>query len=140
MIAKQDFLDDLEAEFCSTSTGNSVENSPKHSAATGNNPTSLDDNTASSYFNALDMSPKHKIRNEPSRRKRSTETEGIPHRKESSQMLGSSPEDQRVRPLSPTSEYNAYAMEDLDLLPTKEELVKCVDDCSPSHTTVGKLM
>ncbi|XP_021365844.1 coiled-coil domain-containing protein 149-like [Mizuhopecten yessoensis] len=111
-------LADLEAEFCTPTS--SADTSPTHSASS--NPT-LENDNAMSYLNTLDMSPTH----------RAGITPRTVHRAEiqdhHSQTI---PLPDPHRSTMSDADYT-YAMEDLDLLPIKEELVKCVNDEEDIH-------
>ncbi|XP_069112073.1 coiled-coil domain-containing protein 149-like [Argopecten irradians] len=109
--ASKQELADLEAEFCTPST--STESSPTHSA---NN--AMDDENAINYLNTLDMSPTHRpaLSNISPSRKTAQTKESHEHRQTDAHRTTLS-----------SGDY-AYTMDDLDLLPIKEELVKCVSD------------
>ncbi|XP_060080277.1 coiled-coil domain-containing protein 149-A-like [Ylistrum balloti] len=120
--ASKQELADLEAEFCTPTSSSDV--SPTHSAS--DNPT-LEENNAMSYLNTLDMSPSHKA----------GVSNNSPRTVHRAEIQDHQPASDSHRVSMSNADY-AYAMEDLDLLPIKEELVKCVredDNIQPVKDT-----
>ena len=151
-IIQQELIDQLEAEFCTPPTSSVA--SPEHDVI--NKQTTLDDETMKDYFDSLDLdlSPARRIsqllprvkgqaKNQVKGQQVKAHTKhqtcneiGISHAQVNNvKSLDSEVKSEVDSARRSRSEvkyevtgYRAYAMEDLDLLPTKEDVMKCVDE------------
>ncbi|XP_033754635.1 coiled-coil domain-containing protein 149-like isoform X2 [Pecten maximus] len=124
--ASKQELADLEAEFCTPTS--STDSSPTHTATNV-----LEDDNAMSYLNTLDMSPSRRV----GVSNISPTPRAVSRAEIQDHHTGPIPDSHRT----PVSDVDyAYTMDDLDLLPIKEELVKCVgedEDIRPVKDTCG---